>query len=371
MMLVSVTPSPTAGVRELVLKTSNLPTAESGLTFPIDEPPEAGQVRQVAPGILWTRIPLPFRLDHVNVYLIEDGDGWAVLDTGIADHLTRSVWDALLAGPLAGRPLTRLIVTHFHPDHIGLAGWLCERFDLQLLTSLSGYLGCLNISLSPELKEAKPYRDFYLSHGMLPETADLVATRGHAYLRMVTPLPPTFSRVVAGQDLTIGGRKFEVLMGEGHAPEQIMLYCPADNVFLPADQVLARITPNISVWEVDPDGDPLDLYLRSLNMIASQVPADALVLPGHQLPFRGLHVRCRELADHHEERCMRIAEACRQEPRSVADLVPVLFKRALDPHQLCFAFSETHAHVNAMLQCGKLVWTEVRDGMTRTVVAMT
>jgi glyoxylase-like metal-dependent hydrolase (beta-lactamase superfamily II) len=349
-------------------KMSNPLAAGSGLTFPFLEAPKTGQVRQVAPGILWARIPLPFRLDHVNVYLIEDGDGWAVLDTGISDDPTRSVWLALLAGPLAGCRLTRLIVTHFHPDHIGLAGWLCEQFDVPLLTSLSSYFGCLNISLRPEAKEAKPYRDLYLTHGMPPKLADLVATQGHAYLRMVTPLPPTFSRVVVGEILTIGNRAFEVLFGDGHAPDQLMLYCPAANILFSADQVLARITPNISVWEVDPDGDPLGLYLRSLSMITDRVSADALVLPGHQLPFRGLHVRCRELADHHEERCTRIANACRTKPHSVADLVPVLFTRPLDPHKLSFAFSETHAHVNAMLHRAELIWTEAEDDMPRTVI---
>lgn len=341
----------------------------SGLTFPFAEPPATGQVRQVAPGILWTRIPLPFRLNHVNIYLIEDGEGWAVLDTGIADDPTRAVWQTLLGGPLAGRRLTRLIVTHFHPDHIGLAGWLSQRFDLPVLTSLSSYLGCLNISLSPEAKAAKPYRDFYLSHGMTPETADQVATRGHAYLQMVSSLPPTFSRVVAGETLTIGGRAFEVLFGDGHAPDQLMLYCEADDIFFPADQVLARITPNISVWEVDPDGNPLGLYLQSLQMIASRIPAGTLVLPGHELPFRGLHTRCRELADHHEERCARISNACRSRPHSVADLVPILFTRPLDPHQLSFAFSEAHAHVNAMVHRGELMWVNAEGEIAHAVVA--
>ena len=163
------------------------------LTFPFDAPPETGTVREVAPGILWTRIPLPFRLDHVNIYLIEDGDGWAVLDTGIADQPTRDVWDALVAGPLKGRRLTRLIVTHFHPDHIGIAGWLCEKHGLELLTSQTCYLGCINISLSPNALEAEPYQKFYLKHGMPADRARRVSTNGHAYLRMVTPLPPTFS----------------------------------------------------------------------------------------------------------------------------------------------------------------------------------
>ncbi|WP_205014779.1 MBL fold metallo-hydrolase [Rhodoligotrophos appendicifer] len=345
------------------------PAETPGMIYPFPEPPGFGELREVAPGLLWTRIPLPFRLDHVNIYLIEDGDGWAVLDTGIGNDPTREIWQKLVEGPLAGRPLTRLIVTHFHPDHIGLAGWLCERYGLPLLTSLSCYLGCLNISLKPGSLEAQPYREFYLRHGMATETADLVATQGHDYLRMVTPLPPTFSRVVAGDVLRIGGRDFDVLMGDGHAPDQIMLSCAADKIFLAADQVLAKITPNISIWEVDPDGDPLGLYLRSLRSLAERIDPEALVLPGHQLPFYGLQARCRELAAHHEERCRRIAEACRQGAKSIADLVPVLFTRPLDPHQMSFAFSETHAHVNSMVRTGELVWQRAMDGRMRVVLA--
>jgi glyoxylase-like metal-dependent hydrolase (beta-lactamase superfamily II) len=338
---------------------------EGALHFPFTEAPATGDLVEIAPGILWTRIPLPFRLDHVNIYLIEDGDGWAVIDTGISNRATREVWDALVAGPLAGRRLTRLFVTHFHPDHIGLAGWLCERFSLPLLTSETCYLGCLNISLSPGAMEAQHYRDFYLRHGMSAETATLVSTHGHGYLHMVTPLPPTFRRLVAGDEILIGGRRFEVMSGDGHAAEQLMFYLPEEKVFLAADQVLARITPNVSVWAVDPEGDPLGLYLRSLRAITERVPADALVLPGHQLPFYGLHQRCRELALHHEERCALIAAACREGPKSVAELVPVIFHRPLDPHQMSFAFSEVHAHVNYMLGRGELVWYDPAAPMMR------
>lgn len=331
-------------------------TQNPDISFPFAQAPATGETIEVAPGILWTRIPLPFRLDHVNIYLIDDGDGWAVLDTGIGDDRTRELWLALAAGALAGRKLTRLIVTHYHPDHIGLAGWLCERFDLPLLTSQTCYLGCINISLSPGALDAKPYHDFYSRHGMSPETTALVSTQGHGYLRMVTQLPLTFQRVVAGEVLTIGGRRFDVLAGDGHAPEQIMLYSADDNVFLAADQVLVKITPNISVWAVDPEGDPLGLYLRSLAAIRTRIPADALVLPGHQMPFRGLHARCVELAAHHDERCALIMAACMTAPRSVADLVPVIFTRELNPHQLSFAFSEVHAHVNRMVRSGELRW---------------
>lgn len=341
---------------------------ERGLVFPFAEPPAVGTAIEVAPGILWTRIPLPFRLNHVNIYLIEDQDGWAVLDAGIGDDVTRAAWEALVAGPLAGKRLTRLIVTHFHPDHIGSAGWLCERFDMPLLTSQTAYLGCLNISLSPGALDAKPYHDFYARHGLDPATTARVGSDGHRYLKMVTKLPPTFTRVVAGDILTIGGREFRVLSGDGHAPEQLMLHCPSESAFLAADQVIARITPNVSVWAVDPEGDPLGLYLRSLDNIMRNVPDEVLVLPGHQLPFHGLHERCRQLTGHHHERCNLIETACRQKAHTVADLVPVLFPRPLDPHQLGFAFSEVHAHVNSMLRLGKLTQRTDSDGAVRVTV---
>jgi glyoxylase-like metal-dependent hydrolase (beta-lactamase superfamily II) len=340
---------------------------DTELAYPAAEPPRPGEVIGIAPGILWARIPLPFRLDHVNVYLIEDGEGWAVLDTGIGNEATRAVWDALVVGPLAGRRLTRLIVTHFHPDHIGLAGWLCERFGLPLSTSQTSYLGCANISLSPGALDAKPYHDFYLRHGLDAETTRRVTTQGHNYLRMVSGLPPTFRRLVAGDQIDIGGRSFKVLTGNGHAPEQVMLYCAADNVFLAADQVLAKITPNISVWAVDPQGDPLGLYLRSLDAIRAKIPPDALVLPGHQLPFHGLHVRMDQLVAHHEARCAAIAAACVTAPRSAAELVPVIFHRGLDPHQMSFAFSEVQAHVNYMLGRDELAWYESVDEVERVV----
>src|SRR5215813_2559132 len=345
----------------------SLRSADAALRHPFAEPPGPGEIKTVADGILWFRAPLPFRLNHINIYLIEDGDGWAILDTGIGNDETRRIWEELVRGPLRGRRLTRLIVTHFHPDHIGLAGWLCDRFDLPLLTSQTSFLTCANISLSPGALDAKPYRDFYLRHGLDAATTQRVATQGHGYLKMVSGLPPTFQRLVAGDTLAIGGRSFDVLTGNGHAPEQVMLYCAADNIFLAADQVLAKITPNISVWAVDPDGDPLGLYLRSLQELRQEIPADTLVLPGHQLPFYGLYTRSAELIAHHEMRCAAIAGACRAAPRSAAELVPVLFSRTLDPHQMSFAFSEVQAHVNYMLRRGELAWLEDADAIERVV----
>src|SRR5258705_2708740 len=325
------------------------------LTFPYPVPPEPGAVIEVAPGILWLRLALPSRLDHGNVYVAEDGAGFAGLDPGLGDAPTRAAWEALLAGPLQGRTLTRVLVTHYHPDHIGLAGWLCERFGLSLLMSQTEYLVSLAIHLDPGALNAEPYRSFYRSHGLDDATTEKLLTNGHRYLRMISGLPRTFRRLIAGESLRVGGRSFEVLSGGGHAPEQVMLFCRADNLLLCADQVLARISPNISVQAMDPEGDPLGIYLRSLASLKPDMPESALVLPGHNLPFIGLHTRVEELADHHEARCRAIEEACRGAPHTAADLVPLVFRRTIDdPHQMGFAFSEVLAHVNYMLRDGRL-----------------
>jgi len=340
-------------------------TAESQLEFPYPTPPQPGEPFEVAPGILWLRLPLPFQLDHVNVYLIEDTAGWTVLDTGIGNQRTRRVWEALLAGPLAGATLTQVISTHHHPDHVGLAGWLTEHFGLPLYMSQTDYLLSLNLHLNPGALDSEPFRQFYLRHGLDAETTTRVVTQGHNYLKMLTGLPPTFRRLIAGDRLRIGRREFEVLTGGGHAPEQLMLYCRPEKLFLAADQVLARISPNVSVWAVDPQGDPLAIYMRSLAALRAELPPDALVLPGHDVPFFGLHVRIGELEAHHERRCAAIADACRTTPRSAAEIVPVLFRRPLGPHEMSFAFSEVLAHVNFMHRRDMLTFVDGPDLVRR------
>jgi glyoxylase-like metal-dependent hydrolase (beta-lactamase superfamily II) len=309
----------------------------------------------VAPGILWLRLALPFRLDHVNIYLIEDGDGYAALDTGLGNDATKAVWSGLLDGLLRDRPLTRLIVTHCHPDHVGMAGWLCEQLDVKLLMSQTDYLTALNVRLDPDALGSEPYRSFYLGQGLAPEVTESLLSLGNRYLRMMTGLPRTFRRLIAGEVLHIGSRDFEILSGGGHAPEQIMLYCAADGLLLCADQVLVRISPNISVQAMDPEGDPLGIFLRSLADLKTRIPGETLVLPGHNLPFVGLHPRIDELTAHHEARCAAILAACADNVLTAAELVPVVFRRPIDdPHQMGFAFSEALAHVNLLLRQGRL-----------------
>ncbi|HEY1942242.1 MAG TPA: MBL fold metallo-hydrolase [Roseiarcus sp.] len=339
------------------------------IKFPFAEPPKPLEMIEAAEGIFWLRLPLPFRLDHVNIYLVEDGGGYALIDTGIDNSATRALWEALFEGPLRDKPLTRVIATHSHPDHIGLAGWLCERFGVPLLASETEYLVALTIRLDPSALDAEPYRSFYLSHGLSEAHTQLLLSGGLYYLRMVSSLPRTFRRVIAGETLRIGGRDFSVMTGGGHSPEQVMLYCAAQNVLLAADQALAKISPNISVSAMDPDGDPLGIYLRSLESLKQTLPEDVVVLPGHNLPFTGLSTRTDELAAHHEARCEAILQACAKGPRSVADLVPVVFGRTIDdPHQMGFAFSEALAHANYLVRRGALrVVKEAGGALLETV----
>jgi glyoxylase-like metal-dependent hydrolase (beta-lactamase superfamily II) len=334
------------------------------LTFP-SPAPEFGRPVAVAPGILWLRLALPFALDHVNIYLIEDGAGWAVLDTGINDARSRVWWETLLAGPLRDRPPSRLICTHFHPDHVGLAGWLADKCQIELVMSRTEYLEAQFHRRWAEPAEITAHRAFYVACGLDEAAIGALLERDIGYRWLTTDLPPGFRRIAAGDALTIGGRRFAVLTGGGHAPELVMLHCAEDNLFLAADQVLAKISPNVSVWPHEPHSDPLGDYLRTLAELTAAVPDDVLVLPAHNLPFYGLHARIAELLRHHDERCQDILDACAGGPRPPSEIVPLLFPRKLDAHQTSFAFGEAMAHINYMLRRGWMFSEPGEDGRNR------
>jgi len=326
----------------------------SKLTFPIPVPPAPGTVTDIAPGIRWLRLPLPYRLDHVNIYLIQNEGGWTALDSGLGTDECKQAWQAALAGPLKGQSLKSLIVSHFHPDHVGLAGWLCEQYGIDLTMPRPEYLHSLLLQFAPADYGEDVFRPFYKRHGLSAEATEIVLSRGHEYLKRTTGVPASYHRIKHGDTLAVGERDFQVLTGGGHALEQAMLYRPAEKLFLAADQVIARISPSVSVHPIEPTLDALGIYLSSLKAIKASVKPDVLVLPGHGLPFHGLHDRVDELIDHHAARCGDITNGCKDAPLSVAELVPVLFTRPLDAHQTGFAFGEVLAHVNHMLGRGEL-----------------
>jgi glyoxylase-like metal-dependent hydrolase (beta-lactamase superfamily II) len=334
------------------------------LIFPRPVPPQAGEHVEIAPGVLWLRLALPFALDHVNVYLVDDGDGWAVLDTGVADLRTRTVWQELLATGLGGRRLTRLILTHFHPDHLGLAGWMTGELGLDLWMTETEYEAGIRARQLLTDEGRREHRRFFAEHGLDEAAIDGAMGRGTAYMRMTTGLPDRYHRLRPGETLTLGGRRFEILTGGGHAPDQAMLLCRDEGLFLAADQILARISPNVSVWPTQPESNPLAAYLASLKALRRSIPDDVFAMPAHNLPFYGLHARIGALETHHEARCNDILAAC-AEPRTTAEILPVLFPRLLDAHQLGFAFGEVLAHINHLVELGELTRTQAADGTIR------
>ena len=335
------------------------------LSFPVAVPPAPGEIVRIAPGVIWFRLKLPFQLNHVNIYLIEDDDGWLALDTGIATDDCRTGWDTILTGPLKGERLSGMVVTHFHPDHVGLAGWLSQSFDLNLMMPRTEYLYHLMAAHGRGDMYDTVHREFYRANGLAKETTDIVLGRGHNYLRLTTGVPARYDRIQDGDMIRAGGRDLRVLTGGGHALEQATLHAPSDRLFFAADQVIAKISPNVSVHPVEPAENPLGDYLRDLKALKASVPNDVLVLPGHGLPFHGLHTRIDELTAHHALRCEHIADGCRDRPLTAAELVPVLFDRALDAHQTGFAFGEVMAHVNYMELRGELVLEIGTDGIRR------
>ena len=334
------------------------------LHFPASTPPEPGEAVPIAPGVLWLRMPLPFALNHINLWLLEDGPTWTVVDSGYAMPETTALWERIFAAHLGGRPIGRIIVTHYHPDHIGLAGWLAERWQAPLWITEKEWLHARMMTGEAAADYAAAARAFALRAGLDEADSDLFARRHSSYRRGVPSVPAFYRGIGDGGAMEIGGREWRVIVGEGHAPELACLYCAATGVLIAGDQILPRISPNISVPPHEPGGDPLDRYLRSLAKFRTALPPDTLVLPSHNLPFRGVHERIDELAAHHDERCAEVLAACR-EPASAAELVPVLFRRRLDRHQTAFALGETIAHLHYLIGQGEIECAADPDGVAR------
>jgi len=344
------------------------PASEEGeLRFPWPRHPGPDQLLEIRPGILWARFKLPFRLNHINIYLIADGQGWAVVDTGFGDKDSIAAWTRLFEGPLKGTPITQVIVTHAHPDHIGLAGWLVERFACPLKISRVEYLWSIYIQSRYAQDWHEAQRRFFRRHGSEEGLSDQLMTRGQEYLRGVSELPTLYHHLANGEDIVCGSHRLRIMSGGGHSFDQVMLYCADEKLLFSGDQVLSRISPNVSVWQLEPDQNALKDFLTSLGELSATLPDDTLVLPSHGVPFFGLKTRITQLVDHHEARCVMIHEACRNTARSCAELVPVVFNQHdLDAHETGFATGELIAHVNHMLAQGRLGAIET-DGVVRFI----
>jgi len=349
---------------------------ESRLEYPFgDELPALGRTLEVAPGVRWLRMPLPFALNHINLWLLRDRDvesgreGWALIDCGIADDKTRAAWEQVFASELQGLPVLRVIVTHMHPDHIGLAHWLTERFGVRLWISATDFGAARLASQSTTGFGGDSAAAFFASHGLNdPDSVAKVRQRSNYYAGMVPQVPARFRRMMDGNVLRIGAHDWTCHAGYGHAPEHISLYCPEFGILVSGDMVLPRISTNVSVLDRKPEADPLPLYLDSIARMRA-LPAGTLVLPSHGKPFRGLHERIGQLVAHHDERFDAVLTACAREPQTAASLLPVLFHRRLDLHQTTFAMGEAIAHLNALWYRGQLRRERGADGVYRFVPA--
>ncbi|MBP2228673.1 glyoxylase-like metal-dependent hydrolase (beta-lactamase superfamily II) [Azospirillum agricola] len=340
-----------------------MPSTPNGdVTHPFCSAPEPGEALAVAPGVLWIRLSLPFQLDHINLWALDGGEaGWTLVDTGLGDRRTRESWERLLTTVLADKPVRRVVVTHFHPDHIGAADWLVRRTGAEFAASLTEWLIAQMLAAGPSPAFDAAAERFYRRSGLDADPLAAVLGRQGAYARGVPGVPAVLTRLRAGDRLAVGSTRWTVIGGGGHTAEPVSLHDEAGGLLISGDQILPRISPNISVWPTEPDADPLADYLASLEAW-SALPADTLVLPSHGLPFRGLHARAAELAGHHRARLEEILEFCGA-PRTAAAVTRRLFDRPLDPHQMVFAIGEAIAHLNHLIRRGDLAREAGPDGI--------
>jgi len=343
---------------------ADAPEIYKGLSFPWGRTwgPEPGEPLEVAEGVYWARFSMPMSLDHINLWLLEDGDGWTVVDTCLSMSSSRETWEKLFAGFMQGRPITRVICTHLHPDHVGLAGWLTERFDCQLWMSREEFLMCRAMAADTGRSAPEVAINFYRGAGYNDEQLEAYRNRFGNFGRAIHPLPDSFRRLVDRETITIGGRYWQVIIGSGHSPEHVALYCPAAKVLISGDQVLPRITPNVSVFPTEPEGNPLDEWLRSSARIREMLPGDLLVLPAHEAPFRGLHVRMSQLIEIHQEELDTLFDYL-AEPRRAVDCFPALFKREIGAGSISLATGETLAHLNCLLARRRITRTQDDHGV--------
>ena len=331
---------------------------ESQLSYPFgDTVPALGTALDVVAGLRWIRMPLPFALDHINLWLLDDRvdgvDGVAAIDCGASTEPTRAAWEMILNTVLDKQPLVRIVATHCHPDHVGLSGWLADRFDAPFVTSAAEFAFARMMAAALPGVDGPSAIPHFERHGLRdPAMLEQMRSRRNYYPSLVPAVPAAFVRLQDGQRVRIGARDWRVITGFGHSPEHVSLYCAADEVLIAGDMVLPRISTNVSVFAVEPEGNPLQQYLDSCTKFAD-LPDTTLVLPSHGRPFRGLHTRIAQLRAHHGARLAEVLAACAV-PQSAADIVPIMFRRALDAHQLSFALGEALAHLHQLWYAGLL-----------------
>jgi glyoxylase-like metal-dependent hydrolase (beta-lactamase superfamily II) len=333
------------------------------LDYPFATPPAPAEAQEVAPRVLWIRMPLPFALDHINLWLLREDDGFTLVDCGYGDAPTRELWTRHFDSTLRGEPIVRIVATHCHPDHLGNAAWLAQRFGCTVTMAQAEYLAAHAIIDERATFGVRDTCALFRAHGLEEEHLAALEARGNRYKRGVPEAPSRFDRLLAGDVIAAGGHAWRVIPGFGHSPEHAALHAPSAGVLISGDMLLPKITTNVAVWPSEPDADPLARFLGSLTAFEA-LPPDSLVLPSHGLPFRGIALRIAHLRAHHAARLdeLHAALAAAGTPRSAAAM---LFRRPLDLQQRYFAMGEAIAHLNHLWHAGRVSRNTAADGTVR------
>lgn len=336
---------------------------QQSLSYPFPRVPEPGEALPVAPGVLWLRMPLKLTgLSHINLWLLEDEAGWTVVDTGMNIDVIRQAWEQVFDGALGGKPITRVICTHFHPDHMGQAGWLCERWGAPLWATRREWAFGRMLYLDQKPEPPAFFLEHYRRLGFGEQALAAIRARGYSnYAQSVTPIPEQYRRIQDGETILVAGRAWRVIVGYGHAPEHACLYCAELGLLISGDQILPKITPHIGVYPSEPEANPLQEYVDSLATFRP-LPADVLALPAHNEPFRGLHARLDYLHVHHERR-LTVLEELLGEPKRVMSTLKALYQRMLKPHETILGVGEAMAHLNCLIAQGRVVRETDADGV--------
>ena len=326
---------------------------KADIEYVFESKPDSGKMMQVADGVHWLRMPLPFDLDHINLWLLEDDGGWAIVDTGVASERSKSLWRDVFDDGMSGRHVTHVIATHLHPDHIGCAGWLTREFDVDLWMTREEYM--LARLLVADTGKPAPEEGvrFYAAAGFPPDALEEYKERFGFFGKLVSKLPESYVRIHEGDYLQLGEHSWQVLIGRGHSPEHACLYSKKLNVLISGDQVLPTISANVSVWPTEPEANPLRYWLESLAALRDQIPEDVLVLPAHGKPFRGAHERIDHIIAEHVNRLEALSDFL-AEPRRAIDTFEVLFKRRVPGSHTMMATGEAIAHLHYLRWAGDI-----------------
>ena len=335
---------------------------DRGLVYPFAEKPAPGECIEVADGVLWLRMPIPFQLDHINLWLLREDDGWTVIDTSVNEPISKGHWRTVLETYLGGKPVKRVLVTHLHPDHVGLAGWLCHKFDAPLLMSRTDYLMCRMLVMDTGKEAPAEGVDFYRAAGFSDESLEAYRKRFGGFGRGVSRLPQAYIRLQEGDELSIGGRQWRIVVGRGHAPEHLCLWCPEDRLFISGDQILPRISSNVSVFPTEPNGNPLQEWLDSCSRLRDLLPEDTLILPAHNIPFLNVRKRLQDLIDDHELGMQKLMDLL-EEPMAATKCFPALFRSRITAGNYLAATGESLAHLNCLMARGDVVRERGADGI--------